>query len=85
MPDDTRPFGLVINTAPDEFLFVGSNFVPSFTTDPPETGKVAIGWIDEGKYVNGTWIPGRRLNGDEGRPALGSGRIEMLKIKVFKY
>lgn len=85
MPDDTRPFGLVINTAPDEFLFVGSNFVPSFTADPQESGKVAIGWIDEGTYVNGTWIPGRRLNGDEGRPALGNGRIEMLKIKLFKY
>jgi hypothetical protein len=85
MPDDTRPFGLVINSAPDEFLFVGSNFVPSFTADPQESGKVAIGWIDEGKYVNGNWIPGRRLNGDEGRPSLGSGSIGMLKIKVFKY
>ena len=30
MPDDTRPFGLVINTAPDEFLFIGSNFSPGF-------------------------------------------------------
>lgn len=85
MPDDTRPFGLVINTAPDEFLFVGSNFVPSFTADPQESAKVAIGWIDEGKYVNGNWIPGRRLNGDEGRPSLGSGSIGLLKIRVFKY
>jgi len=85
MPDDTRPFGLVINTAPDEFLFVGSNFAPSFAADPQESGKVAIGWIDEGKYVNGNWVPGRRLNGDEGRPSLGSGSIGMMKIKVFKY
>ena len=85
MPDDTRPFGLVINTAPDEFLFVGSGFVPSFSTDPQQSEKVAIGWIDEGQYINGEWIPGRRLNGDEGRPALKSGEIGMMKIKVFKY
>ncbi|MEO8416587.1 MAG: DUF5597 domain-containing protein, partial [Ginsengibacter sp.] len=85
MPDDIRPFGMVINTAPGEFLFIGSNFTPSFTADPETSGKVAIGWIDEGKYINGKWVPGRRLNGDEGRPSLGSGNIGMLKIKLFKY
>jgi hypothetical protein len=85
MPDDTRPFGLVINTAQDEFLFVGSGFVPSFSADLKESGKIAIGWIDEGKYVKGEWIPGRRLNGDEGRPALNTGEIGMMKIRVFKY
>ena len=85
MPEDTRPFGLVINTAPDEFLFIGSNLTPAFSADPPESGKVAIGWIDEGRYEKGNWIPGRRLNGDEGRPSLRSGSIGMLKIKVFKY
>ncbi len=85
MPDDTRPFGLVINTAPDEFLFIGSNFSPGFSVDPQESGKVAIGWIDEGHYINGSWVPGRRLNGDEGRPSLRSGTITMLKIRLFKY
>ena len=85
MPEDTRPFGLVINSAPDEFLFIGSNLTPGFSADPPESGKVAIGWIDEGRYEKGNWIPGRRLNGDEGRPSLRSGSIGMLKIRVFKY
>jgi len=85
MPDDTRPFGLVINTAPDEFLFVGSNFNPSFSVDSQEPIKVAIGWIDEGRYEKGIWIPGRRLNGDEGRPSLRNGAISMLKIRVFRY
>jgi hypothetical protein len=85
MPDDSRPFGLVINTAPDEFLFVGSGFNPSFSAEPPEAARVAIGWIDEGLYDKGSWIPGRRLNGDEGRPSLRSGTISMLKIRVFRY
>jgi hypothetical protein len=85
MSEDTRPFGLIINTAPDEFLFIGSNLTPGFSADSPESTKVAIGWIDEGNYLNGNWVPGRRLNGDEGRPSLRSGTIGMLKIKVFRY
>jgi hypothetical protein len=85
MPEDTRPFGLVINTTQDEFLIIGSNLSPGFSVDSPESGKVAIGWIDEGRYEKGSWIPGRRLNGDEGRPSLRSGTIGMLKIRLFKY
>ena len=85
MPEDTRPFGLVINTAQDEFLIIGSNLSPGFSADSPESTKVAIGWIDEGRYEKGSWIPGRRLNGDEGRVSLRSGTISMLKIRLFKY
>jgi hypothetical protein len=85
MPEDTRPFGLVINTAKDEFLVIGSGFSPSFSIDSPESVKVAIGAIDEGCYEKGNWIPGRRLNGDEGRPSLRSSTIGMLKIGLLKY
>jgi hypothetical protein len=85
MPDDTRPFGFVINTSPDEFLFIGSGFVPAFSSPAGESEKVVIGWIDEGTYRDGKWVQGRRLNGDEGRPSLKSGSIGMMKIKVFKY
>jgi hypothetical protein len=85
MPNDTRPFGLIINTAQDEFLLIGSDFSLAFSVDPQESGKVAIGWIDEGRYINGSWVPGRRLNGDEGRPSLRSGTIDILKIRLFRY
>jgi hypothetical protein len=85
MPEDTRPFGLIINTTQDEFLLIGSNFIPGFSSDSPESIKVAIGSIDEGRYEKGNWITGRRLNGDEGRPSLGSGTVSILKIKVFRY
>ena len=82
---DTRPFGLVINTAPDEFLFIGSNFSPAFSIDSATGTKVAIGSIDEGRYEKGVWVPGRRLNGDESRPSLGSKTIGILKIRVYQY
>lgn len=35
MQTDTRPFALVVNIAPDEFLFIGSNGSPSFSVNSP--------------------------------------------------
>jgi len=83
MPDDKRPFCIVINSADDEFLIFGSNISPGFAIDSNETMKVAIGSIDEGFYSKGSWVQGRRLNGDEGRPSLR--KLGMLKIHLYKY
>ena len=33
MPSDKSPFAIVVNTAPDEFLFIGANGDPVFTID----------------------------------------------------
>jgi hypothetical protein len=82
---DSRPFGIIVNTAPDEFLFIGSALNPSFTADSPGPGNVAAGSIDEGRYEKGKWIPGRRLNGDERGRGLAAGSIGMLKIKLYRY
>ena len=88
---DMRPFALVISTGPDEFLIVGSNLSASFIPDSPGPKNAAIGSIEEGRYEQGYWIPGRRLNGDEGRPSIPvgrrgeSGKIGMLKIKLYRY
>ncbi len=57
-------YGLVMMTAPDQFLGVGKGFRLSFTTRTP--GKhVGIASIDEGRFEDGKWISARRLNGDE--------------------
>ncbi len=64
MASDKRPFAIVINTAPDEFLFVGSNGDPTFAAESG-SGKVIISSKDEGRFDHGTWVPGRRINGDE--------------------
>ena len=50
-------------TGPDEFLGAGKGFRVSFT--PRIGAQVGIAAVDEGKFVDGKWIPGRRLNGDE--------------------
>ena len=65
MPDDTRPFAIVIQTGQDQFLFMGANGTPTFAVDAPGPSKVAISSKDEGKFDNGKWVTGRRFNGDE--------------------
>lgn len=83
MTADTRPFALVVNSAPDEFLFIGSNLTPTFTVEAVGT-KVVIASKDEGRYEKGKWIPDRRLNGDEAGRGLPNGTIGMLKVKVVR-
>ena len=84
MPSDKRPFALVVNTAPDEFLFIGSNADPSFTIDSGP-GKVIVAAKDEVRYENGKWMSGRRINGDE---LFGSSlpklKVGMVKVKLVR-
>ncbi|MEO8593977.1 MAG: DUF5597 domain-containing protein [Candidatus Solibacter sp.] len=81
---ETRPYALIVNIAPDEFLFLGSNCTPTFALESG-AGRAVVGYKDEGHYENGKWISGRRLNGDEaGRGLPGNGVIGMLRVKLFR-
>jgi Domain of unknown function (DUF5597)/Beta-galactosidase len=84
MPSDKRPFAIVVNTAPDEFLFIGSNGDPAFTIDSGQ-GKVIVAAKDEVRYENGKWMSGRRINGDE---LFGSSlpklKVGMVKVKLVR-
>jgi hypothetical protein len=91
MAGDRRTFGLILNTAPDEFVFIGSNLNPSFALDESNPGIAEIGTIEEGAYLSGRWIPGRRLNGDEGRPVVramqwagGPENLGALKVRLYQ-
>jgi hypothetical protein len=57
-------FGLIMPTGPDEFLGAGKGFRVTFTPRS-SSGHVGIAAVDEGAFVEGKWVPGRRLNGDE--------------------
>lgn len=55
----------MIATGPDEFLVAGSELQVAFATDPLTNETVGLGTVEEGRFENGKWVPGRRLNGDE--------------------
>jgi uncharacterized protein DUF5597 len=58
-------FGMILETGPNAFLGIGKGFRVKFTPRDSEAKRVGIGSIDEGRFENGNWIAGRRLNGDE--------------------
>ena len=86
MPDDIRPFAIVVNIGRDEFLFIGANGDPAFEVDSPGPSRVAVSAKDLGQYENGKWIPGRRLNGDElFQPGLPNISIGMVRVRLVRF
>jgi hypothetical protein len=64
---NTSPARLVINSGPGDYWFVGGPMNVTFSPNFPERGGVMLGTFDETLFVNGRWVAGRRLNGDETR------------------
>ena len=58
-------YGIIINSSPDEYIIYGNNIQVSFSPNTPGPAIAAISRVDEGRYENGMWIAGRRLNGDD--------------------
>jgi beta-galactosidase GanA len=59
-----RMGGLIICNGPGDYLVAGCGMVITFASNAK--GKTAgILSIDEEHFMNGQWVPGRRLNGDE--------------------
>ena len=81
--------GLVIATGPDEFVFAGTGTTITFETGSEAAGLVGILSVEEGRFVNGQWQPGRRLNGDQthqGRHLrLPTGKFGIQRIKLYRY
>ena len=64
---NASPARFVINSGPGEYVLVGGPMSVTFTPNMPERGSVLMGSFDETLHVDGRWVAGRRLNGDETR------------------
>jgi len=84
-----RVAGLFMQLGPDEYVVVGRSMGVYFesATDPNQSVGLAV--VEEGQYVNGRWVPGRRLNGDE-TPEwralwFGGEGYTIQKIRLYRY
>lgn len=81
--------GMIVMTAQDEFTIAGSGVVVTFQSATGDGTIAGIDRVEEGAYVRGKWIAGRRMNGDEdhqGRHAfLPGGEYGILKVRLYKY
>jgi len=76
--------GLILCTTPDEFYVTGRNISVHFYPLDGEKKLVEILSHDEGKFVNGVWQAGRRMNGDELNIYIGD-QPEFRLIRLHKY
>jgi hypothetical protein len=75
-------------TGPDEFLGAGKGFRVTFTPRS-SSSHVGIAAVDEGAFVEGKWVPGRRLNGDENDQGkawrFDSKQVRTEKASLYRY
>jgi hypothetical protein len=81
--------GLFIQLGPDDYVIVGRSMSVYFESATDATQSVGLATVDEGQYVDGRWVPGRRLNGDETpdwRALWFPGdHYSIQKIKLYRY
>jgi hypothetical protein len=88
-PAVDRVAGLFIQVGPDDYVIVGRNMNIYFASATDETQSVGLGTVEEGRYVDGRWVAGRRLNGDE-TPEWRALRFQgdgysVQKVKLYRY
>ena len=80
---------MIISTAPDEYVIAGSGLIVTFAPNSPGDPIAGIASIEEGTFVNGHWVDGRRLNGDESHQGrhlrLPPGQFSIQRVKLYRY
>ncbi|MFK0040619.1 DUF5597 domain-containing protein [Paenarthrobacter sp. NPDC090517] len=77
---DNRPFGIVIETAPLEFLVVGQGALFDFHQTDSE---LEVDSVRELRLTSEGWHEGRLLNGDERLQVLQSDQISAARIRLL--
>lgn len=58
-------YGLIIATGPDEYLVAGTDIQVTFTPTSPGPPIAGLAEVWAGKCVDGRWVAGRKLSGDD--------------------
>lgn len=84
-----RVGGIIIMLGPDEFIIAGSGLIITFDSNSAENPVAGIGSLDEGNFINGAWVPGRRMNGDQSHQGrhmqLPYGTFSIQRVKLYQY
>ena len=81
--------GLIIQMGPNDFLVAGTGMVITFATNGKPANLAGIDSIWEGSFVNGTWTPGRELNGDDDNQGrylrMPAGEFTIRRLRLYRY
>jgi Domain of unknown function (DUF5597)/Beta-galactosidase len=80
---------MIVQTAPEEFLVIGSGLSVTFLRDPDVDDQIdGIESIEQIAYINGQWVTEQQLNGDQsdqGRRLLMDPQLRIYRVKLFTY
>jgi hypothetical protein len=80
---------IIIREGDNDFIIAGTGIVISFSINGTETERAGILQAEEGKYINGIWKPGRRMNGDQDHQGrhirIPAGEWNIQKVKLYRY
>jgi beta-galactosidase GanA len=78
--------GLIIRLGADEYLIAGQGLIVTFSAEGATAG---IESICEGTFVDGRWVPGRLLNGDESHQGrhlrIAEGKFGIQRVRLYRY
>ena len=60
-----RAAAIFIATGPDEYFVTGFGVSVTFSPNTPGPPLAGLATVEEGTFVDGHWVPGRRLAGDD--------------------
>jgi len=84
-----RTGGLIIMLEPEEFLIAGSGVIVTFEPAFNDGALAGIGVMDEGEFINGIWVAGRRMNGDQSHQGrhmhLPGNDYGIQKVRLYTY
>ena len=77
--------GLVLQTGKDEFYVAGIGINVFFYLLPNQAeDQVQVVLHEEGEFIDGTWKPGRRMNGDELDMRISNPSIRKIRFNRFR-
>jgi len=86
-PQTTPGVGLFIATKLNEYFVVGNGLTVTFSSSVPEAPLAGMGTVEEGTFVNGCWVPGRLLAGDDTSQGdfLRLQNMGIMRVTVYRY
>jgi len=77
---------ILVQSAEDEFYLMGYGVNAAFRLkDGVKSAYCGYDRIDEGRFENGKFVPGRLLNGDERNAFLPDGKVTVLRVRLYHY
>ena len=80
---------IIIMVSSNEYYIAGRGVIVTFQTAANDGTIVGIGTMDEGRFVDGKWTPGLRMNGDQSHQGrhmnLGEHTFSIQKVQLYKY